>query len=235
MSLPYLTSLSIISIDKVQHKNSIYRQIFLLPALKYCNLSLKEWYGSDEPLPLATNEYSPIEHLIINKSEALDELDVLLSYVPRLRRLSLHPVHNRMTAAKIYSSSNVLNHLTHVYLYLSHITFDHFEQLVRNIFPATVEVLSISISGNSEQKYLHANRWEQLILSHMPNLRIFDIRHDFYVTDGFDWLTYQDQMSQFTSRFWVERQWFFEHVYHKSTYGNHAIFYSINPYRYQHI
>jgi hypothetical protein len=196
---------------------------------------LKECSGSGL-LPLATNEYSPIEHLVINNPETLNQLDVLLSYVPRLRRLSLHPVDKYwMTRTNIYSSSRVLKHLTDVYLDLSDIKFDQFEQFIRNIFPATVQVLSISIIGNLERKYLHGNIWEHLILSHMPNLRIFGIRHDFYVSNVLDRLTHEDQMSQFKSRFWVERQWFFELLYHKSAYGNHAIFYSINPYRYQHI
>jgi hypothetical protein len=93
----------------------------------------------------------------------------------------------------------------------------------------TVQILSISASSSSDREYLNANRWEQLILSHMPNLRIFDIRHDLCAPDGFDRLTYEDQINQFTSRFWVERQWFFEHLYHESTFRNGAIFY------YQHI
>jgi hypothetical protein len=235
MPVPYLTSLSIISVGKARDKSSIYRQIFLLPALKYCNLSLKEWSGSGL-LPVATNEYSPIEHLVINNHEPLHELDALLSYTPRLRRLSLHPVHKYwMMPAKIHSSSHVLNHLTEVYLDLSDIKFDQFEQLIKNIFPVTVLVLRISINSYSEREYLHANRWEQLILFHMPNLRIFDIRHDLYAPVDFDRLTYEGLMNQFKSRFWVERQWFFELIYHQPAYGKGAIFYSINPYRYQHI
>ena len=36
------------------------------------------------------------------------------------------------------------------------------------------------LQQNMIQTYLDAKRWEQLISSYMPNLRIFDINHDGY-------------------------------------------------------
>jgi hypothetical protein len=88
-SLSSLSSLTITTADNVEDKIHIYREIFRLPALKYCKLSLGERIGSNL-LSFATNEYSPIEHFIIENGIHIDQLDSLLSYVPRLRRLSLH-------------------------------------------------------------------------------------------------------------------------------------------------
>ncbi|CAF4269136.1 unnamed protein product, partial [Adineta steineri] len=68
-------------------------------------------------------------------------------------------------------------YLTHVSLDLSSISFDVFEEMVIDIFHV-VHVLRIFIRNNNDQMYTDANRWEQLILSHMRNLRIFDIRHE---------------------------------------------------------
>ena len=106
ISLPHLSSLSIISVNKVYH------QIFRLPALKYCKLSTEMYWNNNDPLSVAIDEYSPIEHLIINTNELLYELDNLLSYVSQLRRLSLHPANKYwIRRTKMYLNPYVLNHL----------------------------------------------------------------------------------------------------------------------------
>jgi hypothetical protein len=70
------------------------------------------------------------------------------------------------------------------------------------------------------------NRWEQQISSHMPNLRIFDCRHEDWASD-----IAANNKSQFISALWIERQWSFAQQCDQSRYGN-TIFYSINSYRY---
>ena len=68
----------------------------------------------------------------------------------------------------------------------------------------------------------------------MSDLRVLDIRHDLVAYNNFNQLEYEALVNQFTSPFWIERQWFFEHeYYYKSKYVNRAIFYSTNPYRYE--
>jgi hypothetical protein len=232
-SLSLLSSLTITSVDNVRNRNPIYRQIFRLPALKYCKLSLKGW-ASDEPLPIASNEYSSIENFITSNYMCLDEVDSLLSYVPQLRRLSLHSLRETWKKrTKAYQL--VLNHLTHISLQLDSIQFDQFEQMVINIFP-TVQILHLTAQGYSvDPAYIDANKWKQLISSHIPNLRIFDLEIDLSASNTDDQLRIETQINQFTSPFWIERQWFFAHHFYRSIYGNRAIFYSTNPYRYQYI
>ncbi|CAF1253628.1 unnamed protein product [Rotaria sp. Silwood1] len=226
-SLPSLSSLIIHCIDNVQNKNIIYRRIFRLPVLKYCKLSLNEPFSLISLL-IATNEFSSIENLIITNVLRFDELNGLLSYVPKLRRLSVN-------LSNIYSEeynkeySIHLNHLTHVELNLSNMNFDEFELIIKNLFNR-IEVLYISSLAN--ETYLDEYRWKQLILSHMHHLRIFDImiKHDLDLNE--DILEKISLINRFQSRFWFERGWFFEYeICYDYDDLCCLIFYSINPYR----
>ena len=85
-ALPRLFSLTIIKNDTVENLNNLYHQIFCLPVLKYCKLSL-EVPSAFEPLLISTNKSSSIEHLVILDKLYLDELNALLSYIPQVRRL----------------------------------------------------------------------------------------------------------------------------------------------------
>jgi hypothetical protein len=93
------------------------RQIFGLPALKYCQLS----FGT-----ISDNEYNPIEHFVIKNTIYFDQLEIVLSYLPQLRKLSIN---KRMELSPI-----VFNHITHVSLDFHHIYFDQFEILIKNYF-----------------------------------------------------------------------------------------------------
>jgi hypothetical protein len=227
-SLSLLSSLVITSVDSVRNKNTIYHQIFRLPALKYCKLSLLGWTAS-ESLPVNTNEYSSIEHLIITNSMYLYQLDSLLSYVPQLRRLSFNlqddTWHKR---TKICPFS--LNQLTHVYFKLDYIKLDIFEQVVMDFF-STVQVLRLTLDYNADPAYMDANKWKQLIIYHIPNLRIFDVQFDFSANNNDYQLRIETRINQFTFPFWIDRQWFFAHHFYHSRQGNRARFYSTNRYR----
>ncbi|CAF4223586.1 unnamed protein product, partial [Adineta steineri] len=86
LCLPSLSSLIIKPIDTLLNTNNLYRQIFRLPALKYCNVTFNEAIAFD-PLPFATNkEFSPIEIFLINHDCRIDQLNAILSYVPHIRR-----------------------------------------------------------------------------------------------------------------------------------------------------
>ncbi|CAF0925380.1 unnamed protein product [Rotaria sp. Silwood1] len=210
-SLSMLSSLTITSLDNIKNKNAIYHQIFCLPALKYCKVSLEGYSNDDDPLPSITNDYSPIEHLVINDDMYLDELNCLTSYVPQLRRFSIQ-LRPEYWKQRTKIRPPTLNHLTHVFLKMNYVNFNQFEQLVIDLF-ATIQFLRISITYNGDTEYMNNKRWEQLILSHMPNLRIFDIRYERCLynmpPDDNNQLTLDSYINQFTTPFWIERQWFF--------------------------
>ncbi|CAF1565185.1 unnamed protein product, partial [Adineta steineri] len=234
VSLPCLSSLSIISTGYMQNKTSIYCHVVRLLALKYCSLSLKGPYYN-ELLSPTIDEYSPIEYLIISHNISIDELHNLLSYVPKLRRLCVSRVVG--TSRKyIKTSPFVLPYLTHVSLDLGFIRFNVFEEMIIDIFHL-VQVLHIYIYFNSDQTYINANRWEKLILSRMPNLRIFDIRYANWPKDlttdnhNSNQVISNNLTDKFQSSFWIERQWSFIQQFIQERDRNYTIFYSTDPYR----
>jgi hypothetical protein len=154
-------------------------------------------------------------------------LTAFLSYIPKLRRLSIKLTHNYYQQVTPVSST-VLNYLTHVSLILENLKFDEFEPFIKQYFG---QIKVLQISSNSYYTYLDADRWEKLILSHMPYLRIFDIQHTYKISYGHKHETmFQHFFEKFTSSFWSERKWFFAYDYNseKSFVG---LFYSIEPYR----
>ena len=143
----------VISINTITNHTNIYYKIFRLPILKYCQI-LIELLQCPKSLLVATNEFSTIEHLIINHEISIDQLSILLSYVPQLHRLSIgnlrEPKLNRTERSSIS-----LNYLTNVSLKLHNVNFDDFESLVINYF-RQIQVLTIAIQfigfyGNSRQ------------------------------------------------------------------------------------
>ncbi|CAF0916788.1 unnamed protein product [Rotaria sordida] len=80
-----------------------------------------------------------------------------------------------------------------------------------------------------EYSYLNAKQWEDLILSSMPYLRIFDINHEGSIRNNK--LTYHDIIDRFNSSFWLEKEWYFSHQHNWSHSLDSGIFYSTNPYR----
>ncbi|CAF2700917.1 unnamed protein product [Rotaria sp. Silwood2] len=224
-SLSSLSSLSIICMDKIDHLNHLYLQLFRLPVLKYCKLSFSKNYQL-ESIPMATNQYSSIEYLIIECNVQINVLYHFLSYVPQLRRLSCQSL---VGYDNISTDINIsLKNVIHVSLGLYHISFDQLEFLIKQ-FCYKIQVLHIS--GDASQEHLDAQRWKQLILNHLPYLRIFDIQFVYSIVFINDQQTYDHLFNQFSSQFWFERQWFFDYR-RASIYGNRTgVFYSINPYR----
>jgi hypothetical protein len=231
LSLSSLSSLTISTVDNVKDKSTIYHQIFQLPALKYCKLSLEAW-SSDWTLQVNTDQYSPIEHLIIKTRNYiyLRQLYILLTYVPQLRRLTVSSL-SEGWYQQTEISPHLPNHLTHLSLNGEPLNFDQFEKMIMNIFPS-IQVLYLTLDCAGDSPYMDAHRWKQLITSHLPSLRVFDIQFNISVSNTDDPLSIETRMNQFTSPFWIERQWFFSHQFYRRGFGRRIVFYSTNPYRY---
>ncbi|CAF4116851.1 unnamed protein product, partial [Adineta steineri] len=193
--LPNLSSLTIIHRNCLYNINDLYLQIFRLPALKYCKLLLSENsnYGS---LPMSVSETSPIEHLVIKNKFCLNELNALLSYVPKLRYLALNHLYS-LPDEQTKSFSSSLNDLTHFSMRNSRILFNELELLAKHFFH---RLQIFHISTYFDVSFLNANHWERLILSYMPNLIVFDFMHTNSLNDTTQ-LKYENLIQQFQSSF----------------------------------
>lgn len=232
-SLSTLSSLTITSTDDNRISNDIYRKIFRLSTLKYCRIRIKT-KRYERPLSLATNQFSSIEHLVIDSEVMSSELNALLSYVPLLRRLSLGFLTGRPYNI-IEKKRSTVDQLTDVSLRLHGIRFNDFEILVRCFFRSIQNLRFTSVAtfySTPEMEYIHADRWQQLIAIHMPNLRVFDFHHQqCSYNRPIDRQLYEIEIVKFNSLFWSEHHWFFQYQSAQTAPFNYALLYSINPYR----
>ncbi|CAF1150383.1 unnamed protein product [Adineta steineri] len=230
INLPKLSSLTIVydGYTKID-QNKVYHQIFQLPVLKYFNLLLG-WVSMPIvlSLPFATDKYSSIEHFVIKNHIHLVTLYRILSYVPQIRHLSISLLiapyrrHNM-------TFSITLNNLTYISLKLRSFDFHDFELLAKDLFH-NLQVLRFCASD--EITYLHANRWQNLILSHIPNLMIFDFQYEYYAKSEKDMISINENLiKKFTSPFWIERQWFFSTQHSCGHSENDFLFFSVKPYK----
>jgi len=228
--LPKLHSLVVNFAEYIEYPSIHFGQIFGLPKLKYCKLTYREKdiYRAS-PIHFSQYDHSPIEYLVLNTRFPFESFDDLLSCLPKIRHLSINCLVNSR-----YMEMNmeeelppiVLKRLKSVSLKLDWIHFNQLKDLIKKFF-RHVQVLRLTTTF--EPEYLDAKRWEQLISSYMPNLRIFDINHCGY--GPHNRLTFHDLINQFNSSFWIEKQWVFTHHHDWHEDLNHGIFYSTDPYR----
>ncbi|CAF4103996.1 unnamed protein product [Rotaria sp. Silwood2] len=205
-SLPHLFSLTIETSNVKEKINDIYRLTFVLPQLKYYRLSF-----SDKPhsiiLPIAmNNQFSPLEYLVIDHYCSLNELVILISYTTQLRHLTLHKTQTNDLNSTILSSI-ILDNLESICLNLRKTKFNELETFITKIIP---NLKTLSIIESDDIAFLDAYRWEQLILNYFPKLENFYLLYNDQVNNKEEYPTYIRGMNQFSSSFWIERQWLFE-------------------------
>ncbi|CAF0899412.1 unnamed protein product [Adineta steineri] len=148
-----------------------------------------------------------LEYLAFDSPCHLPRIYNLLSYTPRLRRLS---VENILFSDYIPLEQFILpRNLIGISLCDWCLSFDEFASFIA-IVGSELEFLRISIIH--ETALSNAYQWQQLILRHMPRLRtfLFDYR-GFLTKDAHGNSRCRTLLDEFSSPFWIERQWFFAH------------------------
>ncbi|CAF1248473.1 unnamed protein product [Adineta steineri] len=111
--LPNLSSLSI-CVNSQSDKITIYKLIFQLPVLKYCKMTFQD-QGRDflKLLSMSINSSSLIERLVISDNYDYSDIDTILSYVPRIRYLSVRS-QNLLVMRDILGCLVIFSDLTHM-------------------------------------------------------------------------------------------------------------------------
>ncbi len=222
--LPRLFSLTIDTRETLQDLTNIYRLIFDLPKLKYIRLftTVPEYTNVTVSLPFCIDhQFSNIKYLIIDHSCSFDELFSIISYTPRITRLSF--IHKRRNTEIL--SPIILSNLTDLSIYGDDITFNEFEMFITKIHPK-LKVLSLR-SQAKDMNYLNADRWEQFIMKYLPQLEKFHLTYCMCFTYDERISEYVGESNPFTSTFWIERQWLLE-----AEISLDKVIYSIQPYKY---
>jgi hypothetical protein len=119
----------------------------------------------------------------------------------------------------------ILANLTYISIHLYNIRFNRFELFIQKM-PSTLKVLCV-ITQVQDITYLYGYRWEELIQEYLPQLENFSLKYIEYIDEDFVFPVYLEELNQFTSSFWIERQWIFE-----TEIDYEHILYSIRSYKY---
>ncbi|CAF4943442.1 unnamed protein product, partial [Rotaria sp. Silwood1] len=200
-SLPKLFSLNIRTIHTIEVLNNIYQLIFALSKLKHNKLYL---YGNEcsISIPMAAGkQFSTIEYLDIAHGYTFDELSTLISYTPQLRHLHLSHANQDDSTIETMLPIN-LDNLTCISMYTNNINFDEFEIFIQNIY-SNLKTLDVTFL-HQDINFLHAYRWEQLILRYLSQLKKFSLKYYEH-----KYSIYSGERNQFVSPFWIERKLIF--------------------------
>ena len=221
--LPRLFSLTIDMEYNSEYLDDIYQSIFTLPKLKYLKC-LAEESDVNVSIPFAlNNQYSTIENLIINHSCTFDELSVILSYTPELRRLNFSQLDESALVIGTLLPTRLSN-LTHIFLNVPYITFNEFKIFITSL-ECKLKTLRFT-TRSADVTYMDAYRWEELILKYFPQLKQFYFQYCEETDDECEFLPYIEDVSQFTSSFWIGQKWIFE-----TAMNSVEVKYSIHPYK----
>ncbi|CAF1529473.1 unnamed protein product, partial [Rotaria sp. Silwood1] len=224
--LSRLFSLTIEIWSNIKDLGNIYQLIFNLPKLKYINFRAME---SNEDiiisLPIATNEQiSSIEYLIMEHPCAFDELSAITSYTPNLHHLKFLSLTHRkvdITSIKPMILPNLKHLSIHIYRKMS---FNVFEIFISKL-NSKIKILSLTTIFE-DIAYLDANRWENFILTKLPQLEKFYFKYSAYFAEDYQTPMYSGQRDQFISSFWLQRGWILD-----IEVEDENIIYSIRPYQ----
>ncbi|CAF4776270.1 unnamed protein product, partial [Rotaria sp. Silwood1] len=139
---------------------------------------------------------------------AFDELFAIISYTPDLRYLKFLSVTSRKVNIRNIKPM-ILPNLTHLSIHIYRkMSFNVFEIFISKL-NSKIKVLSLTIELE-DIAYLDANRWENFILTKLPQLEKFYFKYTAYFAEDYQTPMYFRQRDQLVSSFWLQRGWILE-------------------------
>ncbi len=225
--LPRLFSLKISLDGALNDPNETYRLIFRLPMLKYNQLSAIKLALQDSMSMTANEQFDSMEQLVIDHPCTLHGLNNILSYTPKLRRLTC----KNLFRFNLYFQTEIplrIFNLTHCSIRICYLKFDEFEIFIKKI---SSQLRLLHLTSSLDITYLNADRWERLISQHMPYLHTFQLKHSDVISGCFKVQSYHSFINRFTSSFWIEKGWLLDIQTDLNHWPPIKIIYSIQPHK----
>ncbi|CAF1250917.1 unnamed protein product [Adineta ricciae] len=223
VSLDELPSLRSITLTRLE-KSDASKFISILPNLpnlRYLHLieptNDVKWGSTFLPISNSVESLLPalfhfhsLTHLTLSNCSCFD-LSHLLEYAPMLNYVNCHQLsfHSRWS----YWFSNFNNHKA-VYLKKMSLTgffapFEYIEILTKQ----TPNLTNLTISSIVNTDIVDADRWQSLITSSLPHLKVFKFSFEFLFYDN-DVSNIIDKYDHFQNDFWLkEHRWYTEYSY----------------------
>ncbi|UJR29614.1 hypothetical protein I4U23_017162 [Adineta vaga] len=224
ISVPRLISLKMTLQNDINDHFNLYQFVFRLPFLKYvhvtCHRSEIRFSFSIPP----NEQFTRLEHLILNHRCSVSELFTLFSSTPFLRRVTCEHLYGPSST----STKLILSNLRSMSFGHCHLDFDGFETFM-TCLSANLQCLRVTTTENST--YLDAHRWEQFFSKFFPSLHQFYFRSEEKIRHRFMLRSHYHHLHQFTSHFWIERQWLLEILIDATSEFSASIVFQIEPWK----
>ncbi|CAF0905417.1 unnamed protein product [Adineta ricciae] len=203
--LPRLSSINVHFSNEIVNLTEIYQSLFLLPCLTKLELSAKGYSLTMTLLMNQSERYSTIKHLVMNHPCKLEELIILLSYVPSLRHLTCMELCEHDQVIPQIMPLKLMN-LRSMTIHTCNVDFNQFEIFIQHVCK---QLRYLCMTTSHDISYLDANRWERLISQYLSSLRILKFTYDEYFYQKIELASYHDLLNQFTTPFWLIQGWLF--------------------------
>jgi hypothetical protein len=112
---------------------------------------------------------------------------------------------------------------------LTLVRFDEFEIFIK---PISSQLRVLKLNAYGDATYLNADRWEKLILEHIPYLWKFKFAYVEVKNEHSMVTPYHERINRFNSAFWTQKQWYFGLDIKATKTQNCAFVYYVYPRRY---
>ena len=161
----------------------------------------------------------------MNHSCKLEELIILLSYVPSLRHLTCMELCEHDQVIPQMMPLKLMN-LQSMTIHTCNVDFNQFEVIIQHICK---QLRYLCMTTSHDISYLDANRWERLISQYLSPLRVLKFTYDEYFYQKIELASYHDLLNQFTTPFWLIQGWLFRIIVDIDYWPPIKISYSIDP------
>ena len=219
--IPLLTALYIRLGDDLTDLTDTYQRIFALPLIRFLEVVT---YVLVEPISLPisrADRCTRLESLNFDHDCSVGDLLTLLSYTPRLRRLTdAFIIESEVVVPR--AGFTAIPSLTRISISSWQADFSSFETLLTEISP---ELQYLWIHCSRPADFLNAAQWERVLSQHLSHLTRLDFTYEEPFQDQFVVTQDHKYVHGFSSPFWTKKHWRFNIVIDNGDGGESIVYY----------